>query len=72
MKRIARLLATTRVWTDSEGKRHKLRAEVGAIFAAPSGRQSIKLDLVPVAKEWDGWLAVAPVDDGGTPIKESP
>lgn len=60
MIRTHTLHGTTREWTDESGKRHKIRIEVGAIFLSKGGRMVVKVDAIPLTKEWSGWLAVEP------------
>ncbi len=60
MTREFTLHATTREWVDGEGKKHKVRIEVGAIFRSKAGSFVVKLDAVPITKDWSGWLAAVP------------
>ncbi|MEO5915331.1 MAG: hypothetical protein ABIS50_13945 [Luteolibacter sp.] len=57
MTRTHTLHATTREWVDGDGTKHKVRIEVGAIFRSKAGNLVVKLDAVPITKEWSGWLA---------------
>lgn len=60
MTRTHTLLATTREWTDAAGKKHKVRIEVGALFLSKAGKVVVKLDAIPVASQWSGYLAAEP------------
>ena len=60
MTRTHSLLATTREWVDDAGKKHKVRIEVGAIFRSKAGNLVLKLDAVPITRDWSGWLAAEP------------
>ena len=60
MRHHADLFATVGEYTDQDGKKAKRRVKVGAIFRdGASGAMSIKLDVIPVAREWSGWISVA-------------
>lgn len=39
----------------------KRQLEIGAIFESNRGRLVLKLDAVPVAAEWSGWVSLHPV-----------
>lgn len=48
------------LWKKSEGKEGKARWEkVGVLIEKEEGKKSIKLDLMPISKDWDGWLVVS-------------
>lgn len=48
------------LWKRAEGKEGKARWEkVGVLLKQDEGRMSVKLDLMPVSKDWDGWLVVS-------------
>ena len=55
--------------TGEEKKRH---LTVGKCLTDEQGRQSIKLDAVPVGTEWSGWLSLYPVRDrdAGPPLPQ--
>lgn len=67
MTRTHTLHATTREWTDGEGRKHKHRIEVGAIFTSNKGRMVVKIDAIPITKEFSGWLAAEPSTPYGMP-----
>lgn len=60
MTRTHTLHATTREWVDAAGTKRKTRLEVGAIFRSSTGRLVLKLDAVPITRNWSGWLAAEP------------
>lgn len=60
MTRTHTLLATTREWQDDGGRKHKVRIEVGAIFRSAAGNLVVKMDAVPITKDWSGYLAAEP------------
>ena len=47
----------------------------GSAFTTDDGRISLKLDAVPLAREWSGWLSLYPAGDrartGGDPRPQS-
>lgn len=60
MTRTHTLHATTREWVDEAGKKHKVRIEAGAIFRSKAGNLVVKMDAIPITKDWSGWLAAEP------------
>ena len=46
-----------------DGQEKKRYLTVGAGFTDDQGRQSIKLDALPVHPEWSGWLSLYDRDD---------
>jgi hypothetical protein len=62
MKKIYKLMATTRTWKDAvDGKVRKHRIEAGAIFQSPTGRLCVRVEALPCTAAFDGWLAAVPV-----------
>lgn len=57
------VVATVGEYTSSLGERKKRYLNVGSAFTDDQGRVSLKLDAVPVAAEWSGWLSLYPVKD---------
>jgi hypothetical protein len=58
MKKRYELFATVAEWTDSTtGKRCKRQAQIGTVFESPSGRLSMKLELLPIIPGWSGFVA---------------
>lgn len=48
------------LWKRAEDKNGKARWErVGVLMEKDDGKLSLKLDLIPVSKDWDGWLVVS-------------
>lgn len=48
------------LWKRAEDKGGKARWEnVGVLIDKEDGKKSIKLDLIPVSRDWDGWLVVS-------------
>jgi len=45
------------------GEEKKQYLTVGKCFTDDQGRQSIKLDALPVTPEWSGWLSLYPIKD---------
>ena len=36
---------------------------IGKVFKHDDGGTSIKLDAIPILKDWDGWVSIFPIDD---------
>ncbi len=36
---------------------------IGKVFRHDDGKTSIKLDAIPLLKDWDGWARVYPIED---------
>ncbi|MDH5203320.1 MAG: hypothetical protein OEW69_08695 [Nitrospirota bacterium] len=47
------------LWKRSENKGKTIWENVGVLIDKEDGKKSIKLDLIPVSKDWDGWLVVS-------------
>ena len=47
------------LWKRPDSKSEKVRWEKVGVFIDKDGKKSIKLDLMPVSKDWDGWLLVS-------------
>jgi hypothetical protein len=61
MKRTHDLHATVSEWRDeATGKRCKRTLLIGSIFVSPHGNQVIKLEAVPLSRDWSGWVSVKP------------
>lgn len=61
MKRVFEILASVGTWKDDAGKKHKRQVAVGAIYESPGGKLVARIDAVPVAPDWSGWLQLKPV-----------
>ena len=59
MRKYADLLATVGTWTSEDGKTHKRRLKCGVVMRdSTSGKMAIRIEVIPVAPEWSGWLSV--------------
>jgi hypothetical protein len=47
------------LWKRAEDKNGKARWEKVGVLIEKDGKLSLKLDLIPVSKDWDGWLVVS-------------
>ncbi len=48
------------LWKRGEDQEGRARWEsVGVLIEKDDGKMSVKLDMIPVSKDWDGWLVVA-------------
>ena len=47
------------LWKRAEDKEGKARWEKVGVLIDKEGKKSVKLDLIPVSKEWDGWLVAS-------------
>jgi hypothetical protein len=50
-------VATVGTYKDRNGNEKKRYINVGSVFTDDDGRQSLKLDSVPVGPEWSGWVS---------------
>lgn len=65
------VVATLR-FTKRDGTEGKSYARCGTAFEGPKGI-SIKLDSVPVSKDWDGWLSLyEPKEKAAEPANAAP
>jgi hypothetical protein len=66
MKKCGDLFATVGTWTGADGKQHKRKIRCGVLMRDDSsGRMAIRIEAVPVAREWSGWLSVSPETEQG-------
>lgn len=49
-------VATTGEYTNKEGETKKRYTQVGVVFENDKGQLSLKLDAVPLSKEWSGFI----------------
>ena len=56
-------VATVGKYTDRDGNEKKRYMQCGVVFTDEQGRQSMKLDGIPVTPEWSGWISFFPMDD---------
>jgi hypothetical protein len=47
------------LWKKSDDKGGKARWEKVGVLIDKGDKKSIKLDMIPVSKDWDGWLVVS-------------
>jgi hypothetical protein len=58
------IVATIGEYTDRQtGDKKKRYVNVGKCFTDDQGRQSLKLETIPVGPEWSGWLSLYPTKD---------
>lgn len=58
------VVATIGSYKDRQtGEDKKRYINVGKVFTDDQGRQSIKMDAMPVGQEWSGWLSLYPVKE---------
>ena len=53
-------VATNGTYKDKSGETKKRYLNIGKCFTDEDGRQSIKLDTIPVGTEWSGWISLYP------------
>ena len=49
-------------YKNAQGEIKKRYAKIGALFSRDDGSMAIKMDVVPVGDEWNGWLNLYPDD----------
>lgn len=54
------VVATVGEYTDRNGEKKKRYLNVGSAFTDDQGRISIKLEALPVGKDWSGYLSLYP------------
>jgi hypothetical protein len=63
-KPIRKLVVKTSEYIDNVTGRNKARwLQVGIMFKHDDGNFSIKLEALPIAKDFDGWISLFPIDD---------
>lgn len=73
MKKRYELFATVSEWTDpATGKKCKRTAQIGTVFQSPSGRLSMKLELLPLIPNWSGFVAFRDVAEPASPKAATP
>lgn len=55
------IIATVGSWKSEDGKTHKRTLAVGAIFESRHGNLVARIDAIPTAPDWSGWLQLKPV-----------
>lgn len=66
------IVATLGEYTANDGTTKKRYQTCGVAFTDESGRVSLKLAVLPVAKEWSGWLSLYPIDKEASPSSPPP
>lgn len=66
------VLATIGEYRDKSGQTKKQRIKIGRVFTGDDGRQAIKLDSMPVAPGWNGWLNIFPKQDENRQAPQQP
>jgi len=56
-------VATVGEYTDREGNKKKRYMNVGTVFQNDEGQLSMKLDAIPISKEWSGFINFYPPKD---------
>jgi hypothetical protein len=73
MKRTHDLHATVAEWIDeSTGKKCKRTVVIGSIFVSSHGNQVMKLEAVPLSRDWSGWVSIKPVAPALPPGRHQP
>lgn len=73
MRKYADLMASVGEFTDAQGRRAKRWVPCGVLMRDDaSGALSVKLDAVPVAPAWSGWLAVRNAREDGELVTGDP
>lgn len=63
-KPIRKLVVKTGEYIDNVTGKNKARwLQVGVMFRHDDGNFSIKMEALPIAKDFDGWISVFPIDD---------
>lgn len=67
-KPIRKLVVKTGEYIDNVSGKNKGRwLQVGTLFKHDDGNLSIKLEAVPMSRDFDGWISVFPLDDQAQP-----
>lgn len=57
------VVATVGEYAASNGEKKKRYINIGSAFTDDQGRISIKLDAIPVSRDWSNWLSLYPVKE---------
>lgn len=61
MKRRYEVIATVGKWIDPDTKKQVKRSvAVGAIYESTGGKLVLRIDAIPVAPDWSGWMQLRP------------
>jgi len=62
MKRTHELHATAAEWIDeATGNKCKRTIIIGSLYVSKNGNQVIKLEAIPVSRDFSGWISVRPI-----------
>lgn len=72
-KKVYDAAVSTGSYTDRDGNEKKRWVNVGAVFEHDGGGLSLKLETVPVGKDWSGWISFfVPKEREASPPREAP
>ena len=71
-KRTHDAVATIGKYKDAQGNEKKRFLTVGSVFTDDQGRMSLKLDAVPTAQDWSGFISFYPVEKKQSNERQSP
>lgn len=57
------IVATLGEYTATDGTTKKRYQTCGVAFTDVQGRVSLKLAVLPIAKEWSGWFSLYPIEE---------
>lgn len=72
MKKKFEAHATVSEWTDEAGKKCKRTVQVGTVFESSQGRLVLKLEALPVSRDWSGWVSLKPCAPALPPGRRMP
>ena len=61
-KRTHDLVATVGEYTNRDGEKKKRYQNCGSVFTGEDGRMSIKLEALPISKDWSGFMSLYEVE----------
>lgn len=61
-KRTHDVVATIGTYKDRDGNEKKRYQNCGSVFTGEDGRMSLKLDALPVSKDWSGFFSLYEVE----------
>lgn len=63
------VVATVGEYKNAAGETKKRYVTCGKLFTDEQGRQSIKMDCMPISANWSGWFSLYPIepDPAGAP-----
>jgi len=73
MKRRYEVIATVGKWTHQDTKKPVKRSvAVGAIYESTGGKLVLRIDAIPVAPDWSGWMQLRPCSPEMPPGRRLP